>query len=64
MSCGMDGSFRRPSRAVMTDEPMTEAALFRRVLRLSLNETARALLIASDRNIRRWEDRHAPYRRS
>jgi DNA-binding transcriptional regulator YiaG len=42
---------------------MTEAALFRRcrkALGLSLNEMARALLIASDRNPRRWEDGTRP----
>jgi hypothetical protein len=42
---------------------MTEAALFRRchrALGLSLNEMAAALLIASDRNLRRWEDDTRP----
>ena len=42
---------------------MTEAALFhrcRKALGLSLNEMARALLIASDRNPRRWEDGTRP----
>jgi hypothetical protein len=42
---------------------MTEAALFRRCRRalgLSLNEMAVALLVAGDRNIRRWEDGHHP----
>ena len=36
---------------------MTEAALFHG---FSLNEMARALLIASDRNPRRWEDGTRP----
>jgi len=42
---------------------MTEAALFhrcRKALGFSLNEMARALLIASDRNPRRWEDGTRP----
>jgi len=42
---------------------MTEAALFKRchkALGLSLNEMAAALLIAGDRNLRRWEDGHHP----
>jgi DNA-binding transcriptional regulator YiaG len=42
---------------------MTEAALFRRcrkALGLSLPAMARALLIASDRNPRRWEDGTRP----
>jgi hypothetical protein len=43
--------------------PPTEAAIFRRCRRalgLSLSEMASALLIASDRNLRRWEDGHHP----
>ena len=42
---------------------LAEATLFRRcrkALGLSLNEMARALLIASDRNPRRWEDGTRP----
>jgi hypothetical protein len=42
---------------------MTEAALFhrcRKALGLSTGAMARALLIAGDRNIRRWEDGHHP----
>jgi DNA-binding transcriptional regulator YiaG len=42
---------------------MTEGALFhrcRKALGLSLNEMARALLIAGDRNLRRWEDGTRP----
>jgi hypothetical protein len=42
---------------------MTEAALFhrcRKALGLSLPAMARALLIASDRNPRRWEDGTRP----
>jgi DNA-binding transcriptional regulator YiaG len=42
---------------------MTEAALFRRcrqALGLSLSAIARQLLIASDRNPRRWEDGTRP----
>jgi DNA-binding transcriptional regulator YiaG len=42
---------------------MSEAALFRRcrkALGLSLSAMARALLIASDRNPRRWEDGTRP----
>jgi hypothetical protein len=42
---------------------MTEAALFRRcrtALGLSLNQMAAELLIAGDRNLRRWEDGHHP----
>ena len=42
---------------------MTEAALFHRCRKargLSLSEMARALLIASDRNPRRWEDGTRP----
>ena len=42
---------------------MIEAALFhrcRKALGFSLNEMARALLIASDRNPRRWEDGTRP----
>ena len=43
---------------------MSEAALFhrcRKALGLSTGEMARALLIAGDRNIRRWEDGHHPF---
>jgi hypothetical protein len=46
-----------------TPPTMSEAALFKRcrkALGLSLNEMASALLIAGDRNIRRWEDEHHP----
>jgi hypothetical protein len=42
---------------------MTEAMLYRRCRRavgLSTGAMARALLIAGDRNIRRWEDGHHP----
>jgi len=42
---------------------VTEAALFhrcRKALGLSTGAMARALLIAGDRNIRRWEDGHHP----
>ena len=42
---------------------MSEAALFhrcRKALGLSTGEMARALLVAGDRNIRRWEDGHHP----
>jgi hypothetical protein len=40
---------------------MTEAKLFRRCRKaLGVNDMARALLVAGDRNIRRWEDEHHP----
>lgn len=42
---------------------MTEAVLFhrcRKALGLSLSAMARALLIAGDRNLRRWEDGTRP----
>ena len=52
-----------PASRQAKTQPLTEAELFHRchkALGLSTGEMARALLIAGDRNIRRWEDGHHP----
>jgi hypothetical protein len=60
---GQDRYSNTPQRKNTDIGQVTEAALFhrcRKALGRSTGEMARALLIAGDRNIRRWEDGHHP----